>query len=73
MIIQLETWLMLRPVALHICFFSTSLGYGCAEWLWSQALRKSVVSFGSRPRLRWGIDWGVRGRDSSSGTATICG
>ena len=26
LIIQLETWLMLRPVAAHNCFFSSSLG-----------------------------------------------
>lgn len=28
LIIQLDTWLMLSPVALHNCFFSSSLGYG---------------------------------------------
>ena len=26
LIIQLETWLMLKPVAAHSCFFSSSLG-----------------------------------------------
>lgn len=26
LIIQLETWLMLKPVAWHNCFFSSSLG-----------------------------------------------
>ena len=28
LIIQLDTWLMLRPVAWHKAFFSSSLGYG---------------------------------------------
>lgn len=45
---------MLRPVALHSCFFSSSLGYGWSEWRWSHSLRKSVTGFGSLPRLRGG-------------------
>ncbi len=28
LIIQLETWLMLRPVSEHNHFFSSSVGYG---------------------------------------------
>jgi len=73
LIIQFETWLMLSPVTLHMCFFSISLGYGCAEWLWSHALRKSVVSLGSRPRFRCGMDCGVRVRESSRGSAATMG
>lgn len=39
LIIQLDTWLMLKPVAWHSCFFSSSLGYGWSEWRCNQALR----------------------------------
>ena len=54
LIIQFDTWLMERPVAWQSCFFSSSLGYGWSACRCSQALRKSVVSLGSLPRLRVG-------------------
>ena len=42
---------MLRPVAAHSCFFSSSDGYGWSACRWSQSLRKSVVGLGSLPRF----------------------
>lgn len=52
LIIQFETWLMLRPVSEHNHFFSSSVGYGCSVCANNHFFKNSVTGFGNLPRRR---------------------